>query len=280
MTTTSPHTEQPTPPPGPPPGASTAPLRVLLVEDNAVNQMLATAILKKGGHRVDLANDGVEAVDAVRSKPYDVVLMDVQMPNMDGLEATRRIRQLDNPDRAKVHIIAMTANALLGDRETCLSAGMDEYLPKPIDQKRLRAALEQARLHAPGDAAEPSTDEDDVVVLDVARVRQLEETVGSDEIATMVSMAIAQVPPAMALIQAANAAGDLEKMREEAHDIGSNFGNFGAVKLHGHILELEQACRDGRAARASLLCNQLSDLLDEAVRALKDHIGTSASKVA
>ena len=130
-------------------------LRVLLVEDNAVNQLLATAILKKAGHRVDLATDGIEGVETVRNNLYDVVLMDIQMPNMDGLEATRRIRAMDDSNKANVYIVAITANALLGDRETCLSAGMNDYLPKPIDQKRLLAALELVRTDSP---VEPELD--------------------------------------------------------------------------------------------------------------------------
>ena len=119
-------------------------MNILLVEDNAVNQMLATAILKKAGHRVDVAADGVEAVAAVRERTFDAVLMDIQMPEMDGLEATRRIRKLDDAERANIYIIAMTANALMGDRDTCISAGMNDYLPKPIDQKKLLAALSKA----------------------------------------------------------------------------------------------------------------------------------------
>ena len=122
-------------------------MRILLVEDNAVNQMLASAILKKAGHKVEVAADGVEAVDAVRSRPFDAVLMDIQMPEMDGLEATRRIRDLDNPEQANIYIIAMTANALMGDREKCISAGMNDYLPKPIDQKKLLSALTKASNH-------------------------------------------------------------------------------------------------------------------------------------
>ena len=115
------------------------PLRLLLAEDNAVNQKLAIRLLQRMGYTTDLATNGLEAIDALSAKEYDVVLMDVQMPDLDGLEATRRIRS-EWPDRP-IRIIAMTANAMEGDRETCLEAGMDEYLSKPIRPDELAAAL-------------------------------------------------------------------------------------------------------------------------------------------
>lgn len=111
-------------------------LRILIVEDNQVNLMLATTILKKAGHRTDGASNGLEALSAIRSRPYDVILMDMMMPEMDGLEATRAIRQLSG-SQSEIPIIAMTANAMKGDREKCLQAGMNDYLSKPIDREKL-----------------------------------------------------------------------------------------------------------------------------------------------
>jgi CheY-like chemotaxis protein/anti-sigma regulatory factor (Ser/Thr protein kinase) len=115
------------------------PLRVLLAEDNAVNQKLALRLLERMGYSADVAGDGLAAIAAVEAATYDVVLMDVQMPELDGLEATRRIRALW-PDRP-LRIVAMTANAMEGDREMCLAAGMDDYLSKPIRPEELAAAL-------------------------------------------------------------------------------------------------------------------------------------------
>ena len=255
-------------------------LRVLLVEDNAVNQMLAMAILKKAGHRVDLAVDGIEAVDSVSNNLYDVVLMDIQMPNMDGLEATRLIRAMDDPNKANVYIVAITANALLGDRETCLSAGMNDYLPKPIDQKRLLAALNLVQSETPSDPTPDHADNTVETVIDETAFQNLKETVGSDAVANMIAITLASAPATMALIEAANAEGDLEKMNREAHDMGNHFGNFGAARLHAHIVELTKACRENRAARASLLANQMPDLLDEAVVAIKALAGDPVSRVA
>ena len=118
------------------------PLRILLAEDNVVNQKLAMRLLQQMGYRADLASNGLEAVESVGRQAYDVVLMDVQMPEMDGLEASRRITSRW-PQGERPRIIAMTANAMQGDREMCLDAGMDDYLTKPIRVERLVEALNQ-----------------------------------------------------------------------------------------------------------------------------------------
>ncbi len=118
------------------------PLQILLADDNAVNQKLATRILERIGYRADTVANGLEALDALRLRNYDLILMDVQMPEMDGLEATRFIRREFDAKR-QPYIVAMTANAMQGDREECLAAGMDDYVSKPIDVKELQRALEQ-----------------------------------------------------------------------------------------------------------------------------------------
>jgi PAS domain S-box-containing protein len=126
------------------PEATRRPGRILLVEDNATNQVVAVAILKKLGHRVDVAENGSEAIKALRSMSYDLVLMDCQMPEMDGYEATKRIRSGEaGSSNATIPIIAMTARAMQGDREKCLDAGMDDYLAKPISASSLSKALEK-----------------------------------------------------------------------------------------------------------------------------------------
>ncbi len=118
------------------------PLRILLAEDNVVNQKLALRLLGQMGYRADLAGNGIEAIESIERQTYDVVLMDVQMPEMDGLEATRRITQRWAAG-SRPRIVAMTANAMQGDRETCLAAGMDDYLTKPIRVEELVQALQQ-----------------------------------------------------------------------------------------------------------------------------------------
>jgi CheY-like chemotaxis protein len=122
--------------------ASRHPLRILLAEDNVVNQKLALRLLQQMGYRADLASNGIEAIECVERQPYDVVLMDVQMPEMDGLEASRRITA-KWPAHARPRIVAMTANAMQGDREQCLAAGMDDYVTKPIRVDALVQALSQ-----------------------------------------------------------------------------------------------------------------------------------------
>ncbi|HYP07611.1 MAG TPA: response regulator [Bryobacteraceae bacterium] len=133
------------------------PLNVLLVEDNAVNQTVATRLLEKKGHRVEVAGDGVEALEAIQRQTFDLILMDVQMPRMDGLDATRRIREMEALTGRHVPILAMTAHAMKGDGTRCLDAGMDSYLCKPISAAKLYGAMEelttQSEIHFRADAS-------------------------------------------------------------------------------------------------------------------------------
>jgi CheY-like chemotaxis protein/HPt (histidine-containing phosphotransfer) domain-containing protein len=130
-----------------PGGASTASrsaavsgLRILVADDNPVNQQVAAGMLRRGGHSVDIVGDGAAALEAVAKGAYDLVLMDVEMPELDGFEATRRIRLLDGPNAA-VPIIALTAHAMRGDEARCIEAGMSDYMPKPISRQRLDEAV-------------------------------------------------------------------------------------------------------------------------------------------
>jgi CheY-like chemotaxis protein len=107
-------------------------LDILVAEDNPINQKIATAMLGKMGHRITLAANGVDTISQWTKAQFDLILMDVQMPEMDGLEATRRIRKIETTTGKHIPIIAVTANAMQGDREICLAAGMDDYIPKPI----------------------------------------------------------------------------------------------------------------------------------------------------
>ena len=110
------------------------PVRILMAEDNPINQKVGKLILQRAGFVIDLVEDGSEALEAQRANPYDLILMDCQMPTMDGFEASRQIRQLDGPQPV---IVAVTANALVGERERCLQAGMNDYLSKPFQAEQL-----------------------------------------------------------------------------------------------------------------------------------------------
>jgi CheY-like chemotaxis protein len=129
------------------------PLRVLLTEDNPVNRLLAVKLLEKDGHHVTTAVDGREALDRLASASFDVVLMDVQMPELNGFEATAVIRAAERGTARRQFIVAMTAHALAGDRERCLEAGMDSYVSKPISQATLTAVLAEAAAHVDGVAS-------------------------------------------------------------------------------------------------------------------------------
>ncbi len=129
---------------------SDRPLRILVAEDNRVNQVVLQAILSKTGHKLDMVATGIEAVSAVLRVPYDLVLMDVHMPEMDGITATRRIRDLSG-EVGRTPIIALTANAMKGDRETYLEAGMTDYVSKPINPQTLLAAIARCTGQEPTD---------------------------------------------------------------------------------------------------------------------------------
>jgi CheY-like chemotaxis protein len=126
-----------------PAGAAPRRARILVAEDNIVNQRVAAGLLAKRGHEVTVVGNGREALAALRTARFELVLMDVQMPDMDGFEATAAIREWERTTGGHVRIVAMTAHALKGDRERCLAAGMDGYLSKPIDQRALYAAVEE-----------------------------------------------------------------------------------------------------------------------------------------
>jgi len=128
-------------------------MHILLAEDNLVNQKLAVAMLQRLGHTVVVAATGKDAVERWQHEPFDLVLMDVQMPEMDGFEATQEIRSREKSTGARVSIIAMTANTMPGDRERCLRSGMDDYLGKPISKNELQKVV--AKYH-PSRAAKPA----------------------------------------------------------------------------------------------------------------------------
>jgi len=130
-------------------GQAVPPLRILLAEDNRVNQLLAVRMLEKQGHKVVAVQNGREALDAISSDTFDVALIDVQMPDMDGLEATRLIREKElETGKSRLPLVALTAHAMTGDRERCLAAGMDGYVSKPINPRQLFAVIREVTASA------------------------------------------------------------------------------------------------------------------------------------
>jgi CheY-like chemotaxis protein len=194
-----------------------APLRVLVAEDNAVNQRLALLLLEKQGHRADVVGNGAEALEALERGRYDVVLMDVQMPEMDGLEATRRIHERWASERPR--IIAVTAGAMSEERDRCLAAGMDDYLSKPIRVEELTAALD--------DVARRSQD-----ALNTSALERLAKTLGEGPaVAELIDTFFAEAPKLVATLQEAARAGDAGELRRAAHTLKANAATFGAERL-------------------------------------------------
>jgi PAS domain S-box-containing protein len=229
--------------------AQRMPLRILLAEDNAVNQKLALRLLSQMGYRADLAGNGLEAIEALERQAYDVILMDVQMPEMDGLEATRQICRRW-PVGQRPRIIAMTANAMQGDREMCLDAGMDDYLSKPIRVSDLVAALTQSStLSGGGETVTEST------VIDPTVFDELVASTGGDAdfIRELIDTYLTDAPGLFEQMRTALAAGDAETFRRAAHSLKSNSASLGALTLSAQAKELEmmgkEASLEGAAAK-------------------------------
>ena len=224
------------------------PLRILLAEDNAVNQKVALRLLARLGYEADVAGNGVEALQALQRQTYDVVLMDVQMPEMDGLEASRQICQ-NWPRPRRPRLIAMTANALQGDREMCLQAGMDDYLSKPVRSEELAAAL--ARCHplaAPTATAvateileiETATEAETQAVLDAEVLARFREAMGEDFMPELIAAFVQDSQFLVETMQRALETDDEAALRRGAHTLKSNAASFGATHLAALCRELEE----------------------------------------
>jgi CheY-like chemotaxis protein len=218
-------------------GGERSPLRILLAEDNEVNTKLALLLLEKLGYGADVVGNGREALEALQRERYDVVLMDVEMPEMDGLEASRRIHA-ESPDDTRPRIIAMTANAMQGDRETCLAAGMDDYLSKPIRREELARALTHAA------ALRASSAQEDV--LDTAALEALEAATGDPAfVAELVETFRRDAPKLLDTMRSSAVDGNGETLRRAAHTLKSNARTFGASSLAELCEELEATARAG-----------------------------------
>jgi CheY-like chemotaxis protein/HPt (histidine-containing phosphotransfer) domain-containing protein len=240
-------------------------LRVLVAEDNSVNQLFIKLMLGRLGHFVDVVANGAEAVEAVKRVPYDLILMDIQMPEMDGPTATKVIRQLDRPI-SRIPIIALTANAMLGQREEYLSAGMDDYVSKPIEPLLLLAAMARVTANSEEPAGGEAKTEGHAVspvvpLFDTAKLAQLRESFGEQDFRIALSCIPDEGAKCLNQIKAAISAGDLDAARKAAHSLKGMAGNFGAVRLASisRRIELEAPAIEAVAEKV----NELERTLDE-----------------
>jgi CheY-like chemotaxis protein len=251
------------------------PLRILLAEDNVVNQKLALRLLGQMGYRADLAANGLEAVEAVARQTYDVVLMDVQMPEMDGLEASREIIRRWPAER-RPRIVAMTANAMQEDRDLCAAAGMDDYVAKPIRVEELVGALERSRARREagpagttlGGPRRAGAAEDTVV--DRNTLDRLVEGAGGAFVAELIDTFGEDTRELIATLRRALPASDLDAFRRAAHSLKSTSESLGATRLAALARELEASARAGSLNGAEDRVRQLADQCELVTRALGD----------
>jgi PAS domain S-box-containing protein len=267
-----------------------APLRILLAEDNAVNRKVALQQLEKLGQHADTAVNGREVLAALERKQYDLILMDCQMPDMDGFQTTREIRRREaaRGDGHHTYIVAMTANALVGDREQCLGAGMDDYLDKPVQIQKLRAALSRGReqIHTQAlPAATPGpagTDPVDFTLLrELAGVDAGPASAGeaapqpapdaSQRTAAveLLDLYLTDAPVQLQRMAAAVAAGDRAQLRLAAHTLKGSSTNLGARPLAALCLELEKRAQDPAAPLDSNLLKPVTAEFERVQAALE-----------
>ncbi len=256
--------------------AQKLPLRILLVDDHATNQKLGQMILGRLGYRADIAGNGREALEVLEQKSYDVVLMDIEMPEMDGLEATAEIRRRWSEEGPR--IVAMTANAMRGDRDRYLKAGMDDYVSKPIRIDALVQALTQG-VPLPDVEAKPAAEADAKPVLDPTALDALRDLIGGDDdaLAELIGSFLAEGPKLCAGLEQAAAEGNAKEIGRVAHTLKASGRDFGAGQLVESCMELErQAKADDGAVDPSAVTAVLRDYQDAeaALRALSPAGGT------
>ncbi len=226
---------------------------ILLAEDNEVNQKLAVALLEQFGYRVEVVGNGVEAVAAVRRGGYDLVLMDCQMPEMDGYEATAEIRRLEQGGR-RLPVVAMTANAMQGERERCLAAGMDDYLTKPIKRQMLRDLL-AGRLGAAADPA-PPVPSPGRVPFDLTQLHSIVGT-NPETVRNYLTLFHETTAPLVARVGAAIEGRDVQAVRGLAHMLKGSCGSIGANEMAELGLRLETSSIEGDWASTEALYQRL-----------------------
>jgi CheY-like chemotaxis protein/HPt (histidine-containing phosphotransfer) domain-containing protein len=248
--------------------ASRFPLRVLLADDNIINQKVALRLLHKMGYKADIANNGRETISALERQPYDIIFMDVQMPELDGLETTRRIRRRQQDPTAPAHlrrpvmIVAMTANALQGDREKCVSAGMDEYIPKPVRPEMLQAIIESAAQKLGAQSGEfgfsaathvsfPSelTVNENASPVDMARLIDFSGDM-AEGLQELVSLYLNQTSQQLELLETAIEQGNAERVNRLAHSSAGASSTCGMVAIVPILRRLEHMAAENDLVEA------------------------------
>ncbi len=259
---------------GPEPGPAPAPpreaqrsLHLLLAEDNLVNQRLAVRVLEKRGHSVVVAGNGKEALVALEKEAFDLVLMDVEMPEMGGFETTAAIRAIEKKAGGHLPIVAMTAHALKGDRERCLAAGMDGYVSKPIQARELWQVLAEL---VPGEAADEAAAPAAGPVAEVLDREVALERVGGDRelLRELVEMFDAECPGWLAAVRDAIARGDAALLQRAAHALRGGAGTFGAAGACNVAQRLETMGREGDLKDAAKACAELEKQIERLTPAL------------
>ena len=247
------------------------PLRILLAEDNPVNQKLVVKLLEKQGWRVTVASNGREAMELASRNGFDLILMDVQMPEMDGLEATRMIRERERETGRHIPIIALTAHAMKEDRERCLQAGMDAYVPKPIKVQELFKVIKEIlpEVPEPQETPEekPTTSEAERTAPQEGPTFDMEKALdmaGGDEefLKELVGIYLSDCPEKLSKIHHAIEGGDAQALYETAHSLKGASGNIGLTQAYELALELERKGKEGKLQGA-----------EEVFKALEEEIG-------
>ena len=265
---------------------ASGPLHVLLGEDNAINQKVAIELLRRRGHHVTVANNGVEVLEQMAARKFDVVLMDVQMPELDGYAATAAIRERERESGAHTPIVAMTANAMKGDREKCLEVGMDAYIAKPIRAAPFYRVVESFATHSSADgdtsdlaltpAATPAvTARANAAPIKPAFRRDvaLELTGGPEAFAEVAELFLEQAPRLIEAMQTAVTSGDAEELRIAAHTLKGSAAIFAAEETVENARVVETLGRDGDMRDAEASVERLARALDIFATQLRRELG-------
>jgi signal transduction histidine kinase/DNA-binding response OmpR family regulator/HPt (histidine-containing phosphotransfer) domain-containing protein len=261
-----------------PASEAASPLRILLAEDNKLNQKFALALLQHDGHEIDLAETGQQAVEAVKRKTYDVVLMDVQMPDLDGLQATKQIRRLGTA-AAQVPIIMMTANAMSGAREHYLEAGADDYVAKPIDTALLAAKLAQLaqkKSSSPAAVTSATANRCGISWDHLDAISQIMRTGFRGYVADHIGEMRERISSISRLVSE----GRFEEAAGSCHALVSVAGNVGAMKVSAAARQIEHLHREGHDERIASLLGALTAENREACEELDAFLATSSGNAA